>query len=141
MQENTDAFGLRFNCKNRGLLYELTAKSASNAPVYDLTAEHSNIIHGFQKLQIASVACRISETISAGISSTEIRPEFDTSNAGMLQSGMPRLARCQEFHRVSMRRHRVLSRQSGGLKRKNPWPSRTSLLRLIFSPVAFVFSS
>jgi hypothetical protein len=52
----------------------------------------------------------------------EIRPEFDrnTSNAGMLQSGMPRLARCQEFHRLSMRRHRVLSRQSGGLKRKNP---------------------
>jgi hypothetical protein len=33
-----------------------------------------------------------------------------------------------------MRRHRVLSRQSGGLKRKNPGPSRRSLLRLIFSP-------
>src|SRR5271165_2208476 len=73
----------------------------------------------------------------------EIRPEFDrnTSNAGMPQSGMPRLARCQEFHRISMRRHRVLSRQSGGLKPKNPGPTRPSLLRLIVSPVAFVFSS
>ena len=47
---------------------------------------------------------------------------------------MPCLARCQEFHWLSMRRHRVLSRQSGGLKRKNPGPSRRSLLRLIFSP-------
>ena len=71
------------------------------------------------------------------------RPEFDrnTSNAGMLQPGIPRLARCQEFHWLSMRRHHVLSRQSGGLKRKNPGPSRPSLLRLIFSPVSFVFSS
>jgi hypothetical protein len=73
----------------------------------------------------------------------EIRPEFDrhTSNASMLQSGTLRRARCQEFHRLSMRRHRVLSRQSGGLKRKSPGPSRPSLVRLIFSPVAFVFSS
>jgi hypothetical protein len=73
----------------------------------------------------------------------EIRPEFDrhTSNAGMLQSGMPHLARFQEFHRLSMRRHRVLLRQSEGLKRKIPGPSRASLLWLIFSPVAFVFSS
>jgi hypothetical protein len=73
----------------------------------------------------------------------EIRPEFDrhTSNAGMLQSGMPHLARFQEFHRLSTRRHRVLLRQSGGLKRKIPGPSRASLLWLIFSPVAFVFSS
>ena len=73
----------------------------------------------------------------------EIRPEFDrnASNAGILQSGMPHLARFQEFHRLSTRRHSVLSRQSGGLRRKNPGPSRASLLRLIFSPVAFVFSS
>jgi hypothetical protein len=73
----------------------------------------------------------------------EIRSEFDrhTSNAGMPQSEMPRLARCQEFHRLSRRRHRVLSRQSGGLKQRNPAPSRPSLLWLIFSPVAFVFSS
>src|SRR5580693_5652924 len=73
----------------------------------------------------------------------EIRPEFDcsTSNAGMLQAGTPRLARCQEFHRLSMRRHPVLSRQSGGLKPKSPGPSPPSLLRLIFSRVAFVFSS
>ena len=72
----------------------------------------------------------------------EIRPEFgrNTSNGGMPQSGMPRLARCQEFHRLSMRRHRVLSRQSGVLKPKNPGPNPPSLLRLIFSPVAFVFS-
>jgi hypothetical protein len=51
----------------------------------------------------------------------EIRSEFDrqTSNAGMLQSRMPHLA----------------------LKRKILGPSRTSLLWLIFSPVAFVFSS
>jgi serine/threonine protein kinase len=71
------------------------------------------------------------------------RPEFDrnTSNAGMLQPGIPRLARGQEFHWLSMRRHHVLSRQSGGLKRKNPGPSRPSLLRLIFSPVSFVLSS
>jgi len=35
----------------------------------------------------------------------EIRPEFDrnTSNAGMLPSGTPRQAGCQEFHRLSMR--------------------------------------
>ena len=73
----------------------------------------------------------------------EIRPEFDrhTSNAGMPQSGTPRLARCQEFHRLSTRRHRVLLRLLGDLKRKIPGPSRASLLRLIFSPVAFVFSS
>jgi hypothetical protein len=73
----------------------------------------------------------------------EIRSEFDrnASDAGMPQSEMPRLARCQEFHRLSMGRHRVLSRQSGGLKPKNPGPSRPSLLRLIFSAVAFVFSS
>ena len=73
----------------------------------------------------------------------EIRSEFDrqTSNAGMLQSGMPHLARFQEFHRLSTRRHRVLLRQSEGLKRKILGPSRTSLLWLIFSPVAFVFSS
>ena len=74
---------------------------------------------------------------------TEIRPEFDrnASNAGMLQSGMPHLARFQEFRRVSKRRHRVDSRQSEGLKRRSPWPCRTSLLRLIFSAVGFVFSS
>jgi hypothetical protein len=56
---------------------------------------------------------------------------------------MPHLARFQEFHRLSTstRRHRVLLRQSGGLKRKIPGPSRASLLWLIFSPVAFVFSS
>jgi hypothetical protein len=73
----------------------------------------------------------------------EIRPEFhrNTSNAGMVQSGTPRLARFQEFHRLSMRRHRVLSRQSGGLKPKNPGLNPPSLLRLIVSPVAFVFSS
>ena len=73
----------------------------------------------------------------------EIRSEFErqTSNAGMLQLRMPHLARFQEFHRLSMHRHRVLSRQSGGLKRKILGPSRTSLLWLIFSPVAFVFSS
>jgi hypothetical protein len=37
----------------------------------------------------------------------EIRPEFDghTSNAGTLQSGMPHLARFQEFHRLSTHRH------------------------------------
>jgi hypothetical protein len=77
------------------------------------------------------------------LSLPEIRPEFDcsTSNAGMLQSGTLRPARCQEFHRLSMRRHPVLSRQSGGLKPKNPGPSRPSLSRLIFSPVVFVFSS
>jgi toxin ParE1/3/4 len=65
-----------------------------------------------------------------------VRPEFDrhTSNAGMLQSGMPHLARFLEFHRLSTRRHRVLLRQSGGLKRKIPVPSRASLLWLIFSP-------
>jgi hypothetical protein len=33
----------------------------------------------------------------------------------MLQSGMPYLARLQEFHRLSTRRNRVLLRQSGGL--------------------------
>ena len=78
-----------------------------------------------------------------GLPLPEIRPEFDrnTSNAGTLQSEMRYLARFQEFHRLSTRRHRVLSRQSGGLRRKNPGPSRASLLRLIFSPVAFVFSS
>ena len=50
----------------------------------------------------------------------EIRPELDrhASNAGMLQSGMPHLARFQEFHRLSTRCHRVLSRQSRVLKRK-----------------------
>ena len=64
-----------------------------------------------------------------------------TSNAGMLQSRMPHLARFQEFHRLSTRRHRVLLRQSGCLKRKIPGPSRAGLLWLIFSPVAFVFSS
>jgi hypothetical protein len=36
---------------------------------------HSNIIQGFQKLQIALAACRISETISAaGTSSTRNPP-------------------------------------------------------------------
>ena len=62
----------------------------------------------------------------------EIRSEFDrhTSNAGMLQSRMPHLARFQEFLRLSTRRHRVLLRQSGGLKPKIPGPSRTSLLWL-----------
>ena len=51
----------------------------------------------------------------------EIRPEFDrnASNAGMLQSGMPRPAKCQKFRRVSTRRHRVDSRQSGGIKRRS----------------------
>src|SRR5260370_35972661 len=39
----------------------------------------------------------------------EIRPEFDASNAGMLHSGMPRLAKCQKSRRVSTRRHRVVS--------------------------------
>src|SRR5260370_5721221 len=36
----------------------------------------------------------------------EIRPEFDrnASNAGMLQSEMPHLAKCQKFRRVSTRR-------------------------------------
>ena len=63
----------------------------------------------------------------------EIRPEFDASNAGMLLSGMPRPAKCQKSRRVSTRRPRVDSRQSGSLKRRNPWPCRTSLLRSIFS--------
>jgi hypothetical protein len=78
-----------------------------------------------------------------GLPLPEIRPEFDrnTSNGGMLQSEMRYLARFQEFHRLSTRRHRVLSRQSGGLRLKNPGPSRASLLQLIFSAVAFVFSS
>ena len=73
----------------------------------------------------------------------EIRPEFDhhASNAGMLLSGMPRPAKCQKSSRVSTRRHRVDSLQSGSLKWRSPWPCRTSLLRSIFSPVAFVFSS
>jgi hypothetical protein len=46
------------------------------------------------------------------LSLPEIRLEFDrnTSNAGMLQSGTSRLARCQEFHRLSMRRHTILER-------------------------------
>ena len=54
---------------------------------------------------------------------------------------MRRPAKCQKSRRLSTRRHRVHSRQSGGLKRKIPWPCRTSLLRSIFSPVAFGFSS
>jgi hypothetical protein len=41
---------------------------------------------------------------------------------------------------VMMRRRRALSRQSGDLKPKNPEPSPSSLLRLIFSAVAFVSS-
>ena len=70
-------------------------------------------------------------------------PEADqnASNAGMLQSGMPRPTKCQKFRRISTRCHRVGSRQSESLKRRSPWPCRTSLLRLIFSAVAFVFSS
>jgi hypothetical protein len=61
---------------------------------------HSNIIQGFQKLQIASAACRISERFwLLELPLPEIRSELDrhTSNAGMLQSGTPHLARCQEF--------------------------------------------
>jgi hypothetical protein len=73
----------------------------------------------------------------------EIRPEFDhhTSNAGMLQSEISHLERFLGFHRLSTRRPRVLLRQSGGLKQKTPGPMRASLLQLIFSPVAFEFSS
>jgi hypothetical protein len=46
------------------------------------------------------------------LSLPEIRPEFDrnTSNAGKLQSGMPRLVTVQGFYRLLVRRHRVLSR-------------------------------
>ena len=78
---------------------------------------------------IASAACRISETISAaGTSSTRNLSEFHRhiSNAGMLQSGMPHLARFQEFHQLSAGHHRVLERQSGDLKRKNPGPKAGS---------------
>jgi hypothetical protein len=68
----------------------------------------------------------------------EIRPEFDrkASNAGILQqSGMPHLARFQEFHRSSTRRYRVLSRQSEGLKRKKPRakPSKLIAVDIFFS--------
>jgi hypothetical protein len=59
----------------------------------------------------------------------------------MLRSGMPHLPRLQEFHRLSKRRHRVLSRRSGGLKTQNPGPSLASLLRSIFSPLFRVTNS
>ena len=73
----------------------------------------------------------------------ETRPEFDhhASNGDMLQSGMSHRERSPEFHRLWTRRSRVLLRQSGGPTPKTPGLMRTSLLRLIFSPVAFEFSS
>ena len=93
---------------------------------------------------IASL-CRVSKAISGCWSflELEIRPEFDnhTSNEGMLQSGTSHLDRFPEFHQLLTRRRRVLLRQLGGPKRKTPGLMRTSLLRLIFSPVAFEFSS
>jgi hypothetical protein len=101
-----------------GFFVSISSTSLAHSP-----NRHSNIIQGFQKLQIASAACRISERFRLlELPLPEIRPEFDrnTSNAGMLQSGTSRLARCQKFHRLSMRRNRVLSRQSVGLKPKNP---------------------
>ena len=65
-----------------------------------------------------------------GLPLPEIRHEFDrnTSNAGMLQSEMRYLARFQEFHRLSTRRHRVLSRQSGDLR------TCLRMLRRAFAP-------
>jgi hypothetical protein len=98
---------------------------------------------GFRNYRSRRQLVAFQKRFRLGLPLPEIRPEFDrnTSNAGMLQSEMRYLTRSQEFHRLSTRRHRVLSRQSGGLRRKNPGPSRASLLRLIFSPVAFVFSS
>jgi hypothetical protein len=124
------------------LILQLSA-SRRLAPAHS-PKRHSNIIQDFRNYRLPrqldgfQKGFRLRE-----LPLPEIRPEFDsnTSNAGMLQSGTPRLARCQEFHRLSMRPPRVLLRQSGGLKPKNPRPSRASLLWLIFSPVAFVFSS
>jgi hypothetical protein len=70
----------------------------------------------------------------------EIRFEFDrnASNARILQSGMPHQARFQEFHRLSTRRHRVLSRQSEGLKRKNPSFRKSVELNGTFIKSAFL---
>jgi hypothetical protein len=72
----------------------------------------------------------------------EIRPEFDrnTSNAGMLQSGMPRLARCQRIPPVI---DAPPSCSFATIRRPKTEKSRakpSKVLRLIFSPVAFVFS-
>jgi hypothetical protein len=57
----------------------------------------------------------------------------------MLQSGTSHLERLQELHRLSMRRP-FLSQQSGDLRRKTLRLMQASLLRLMFSPVAFEFS-
>jgi hypothetical protein len=69
--------------------------------------EIGNIIHGFRNRTLLRQLVAFQKRFRRlELPLAEIRPE-NASNAGMLQSGMSRPAKYQEFRRGSTHRHRV----------------------------------
>jgi hypothetical protein len=100
---------------------------------------HSNTIQAFRNYKLLRQLVAFQKRFRLlELPLPEIRPEFDrhTSNADVPQSGMPPLARCQEFHAPPSCSFATIRRP----KTEKPRPSRASLVRSIFSAVAFVFS-